>query len=147
MKVLIVEDEIAIGKMYEFKLELKGFTVHYALNGEDGLIKAEEHRPDLILLDLRMPIMSGDQMLKKLRETSWGGRIQVFILTNISRDEAPSILRVLNVDRYVVKAHHTPAQIVEMVEETLLKSVKNNQVIAHLIGCSVGLNYAKNSDY
>ncbi len=62
--------------------------------------------------------------LKKLREKDWGGSIKVFILTNISRDEAPSSLRVMNVDRYVVKAHHTPSQIVEMIEETLSKQAK-----------------------
>jgi DNA-binding response OmpR family regulator len=117
--ILIVEDEVAISKMYQFKLEKEGFTVHYALNGQDGLIQAEKYRPDLILLDLRMPIMNGDEMLKLLRAKDWGGSIRVFILTNISRDEAPSSLRVLNVDRYIVKAHHTPSQIVQMVSEVL----------------------------
>jgi CheY-like chemotaxis protein len=66
-----------------------------------------------------MPVMSGDVMLEKLRQTDWGANIRVVVLTNISRDEAPMGLRLLNVDRYVVKAHHTPAQVLDIIEEIL----------------------------
>jgi CheY-like chemotaxis protein len=66
-----------------------------------------------------MPEMNGDEMLTRLREREWGGNIRVIVLTNISKDEAPATLRFLNVDRYVVKAHHTPAQVLEIVREVL----------------------------
>lgn len=66
-----------------------------------------------------MPVLSGDEMLAKLRAAEWGSPIKVMMLTNLSRDEAPSTLRYLNVDRYVVKAHHTPAQVVDIVREVL----------------------------
>ena len=118
-KILIVEDEVAIAHMYQFKLEQSGYEVACAYNGAEGLELAEQIKPDLILLDLRMPIMSGDDMLEKLRTTDWGAGIRVIILTNISKDEAPSKLRFLNVDRYVVKAHHTPTQVVQIVHEIL----------------------------
>ena len=118
-KVLIVEDEPSIATMYEFKLIREGFDVTIAPNGSVGLHQAERFLPDLILLDLRMPVMSGDEMLEKLRASDWGGNIRVVVLTNISRDEAPSKLRFLNVDRYIVKAHHTPGQVVRVVEEVL----------------------------
>ena len=118
-KILIVEDDKTLQSMYEFKLELLNFTVAVADNGEMGLQKAQDFMPDLILLDLMMPVMSGDEMLQRLRKTDWGAGIRVIILTNISRDEAPSVLRFLNVDRYIVKAHHTPAQIVQIVNEVL----------------------------
>ena len=118
-KILIVEDEVAIAHMYQFKLEQSGYEVACACNGAEGLELAEQIKPDLILLDLRMPVMSGDDMLEKLRTTDWGANIRVIILTNISKDEAPSKLRFLNVDRYVVKAHHTPSQIVQIVHEIL----------------------------
>lgn len=117
MKIAIVEDDQAIQLMYKMKLESVGYIVRVANDGEEGLKVCEEFVPDLILLDLRMPIMSGDEMLKKLRETDWGAEIRVIVLTNVSRDEAPSSLRLLNVDRFLVKAHHTPSQVVEIVQE------------------------------
>lgn len=115
----VIEDEPAIAEMYKFKLKHAGFEVFTASNGREGLKLCEEKKPDLILLDLRMPIMSGDEMLQELRQTKWGASIHVVVLTNISRDEAPHNLRILHVDRYIVKAHHTPAQVVEMVNEIL----------------------------
>ena len=117
--ILIVEDEPAIREMYRFKLTKEGFVVHTAENGKLGLELCQDKRPDLILLDLRMPVMSGNEMLAQLRQTDWGATIRVVILTNISRDEAPHDLRLLNVDRYVVKAHHTPAQVVAIVKDVL----------------------------
>lgn len=119
--VVIVEDEPAICEMYRFKLSKSGFAVHTAQNGKMGLAVCEKIKPDLILLDLRMPVMSGDEMLAKLRKTDWGADIRVIVLTNISRDEAPHVLRLLHVDRYIVKAHHTPAQVVDVVTEILGK--------------------------
>jgi hypothetical protein len=58
-------------------------------------------------------------MLQHIREHHWGASIRVIILTNISRDEAPSLLRFLSVDRYIVKAHYTPSQVVAIVKEVL----------------------------
>ena len=118
-KICVIEDEPSIAAMYEFKLRLEGYAVTVASNGRDGLKLIKAESPDLILLDLKMPRMSGDEMLEKLRATAWGSAVRVIILTNISKNEAPQKLRFLNVDRYVVKAHHTPAQIVQIVDETL----------------------------
>ena len=118
-KILIVEDEQVIAQMYLFKLESEGFKVKIANNGEEGLRAVSEFAPDLILLDLRMPVMSGDEMLERLRTSKMGSEIKVIILTNISKDEAPTRLRFLDVDRYVVKAHHTPKQIVDVIREVL----------------------------
>lgn len=117
--IAVIEDDDAIRNLYTAKLELEGFEVVSAEDGQAGLKLLEQRKPDLILLDLRMPIMNGDEMLVKLRETTWGASMRVIILTNISRAEAPSSLRVLSVDRYLVKAHHTPQQIVEVVREVL----------------------------
>ena len=118
-KIEIVDDEVSIAHMYRFKLENEGFLVKVAYNGEDGLKVAEDFPPHLILLDLKMPVMSGDVMLEHLRSTEWGSTIRVVVLTNISKDEAPPRLRFLDVDRYIVKAHHTPKQIVDIIEEVL----------------------------
>jgi len=117
--IALVEDEAPIQPMYKMKLEREGFRVATASNGREGLEIAKELHPDLVLLDLRMPNMNGDVMLGKMRATDWGKDIRVVILTNISKDEAPAMLRLLNVDRYVVKAHCTPTQVVEIVREVL----------------------------
>jgi DNA-binding response OmpR family regulator len=119
IKIAIIENEAAIASMYELKLNLQGFEVKVAYNGEEGLKLCKAFVPDLILLDFRMPIMSGQEMLEKLRSYEWAKNIRVIILTNISKDEAPQNLRFLNVDRYIVKAHHTPKQVVEIIEEVL----------------------------
>lgn len=118
-KILIVEDEVAIAGMYRFKLQKEGYQVRCAYNGEEGLELAKSFKPELILLDLRMPVMDGGEMLEKMRATDWGSGIRVIILTNISKAEAPSSLRLLHVDRYIVKAHYTPAQVVRLVSEVL----------------------------
>jgi DNA-binding response OmpR family regulator len=105
--------------LYQNKLLREGFEVLLARDGAEGLEVIESYRPHIILLDLLMPVMSGAEMLARLRSTEWGSEIRVIILTNISKDEAPPALRFLNVDRYVVKAHHTPGQVVDIVREVL----------------------------
>ncbi len=118
-KIAIIEDELPILSMYRLKLEREGFLVETATNGLEGLELAERFKPDLILLDLRMPVMSGDEMLTALRATEWGAGIRVVVLTNISRSEAPHALRFLNVERYIVKAQFTPSQVVEIAKSIL----------------------------
>jgi len=119
MKIALIEDDINLQNMYKLKLELEGYEVITAVNGRDGLELIEKHMPTLVLLDLRMPIMSGDEMLTHMRSKEWGGSIRVIVLTNISKSEAPPSLRFLSVDRYIVKAYSTPAQVVEVIEEVL----------------------------
>ena len=118
-KVAIIEDEPSIVEMYKFKLERNGYEVQFAYNGLDGFKLASSFKPDLILLDLMMPEMSGDQMLQKLRSTNWGKNIKVIILTNIGEYDAPSILNELSISSYVVKAQNTPSEVVQMVDEAL----------------------------
>lgn len=118
-KIVIVEDERPIATMYDMKLRASGFDVRVAYDGKAGYDLCQAEQPDLVLLDLKLPEMMGDAMLQKMRETDWGSDTLVIILTNVSKDEAPSSLRFLNVDRYIVKAHHTPSQIVDIVNEVL----------------------------
>ena len=121
-KILIVEDDRDIQFLYKLKLEHEGFEVSVASDGKEGLMLAKQAIPDVILLDLLMPEMSGTEMLTAIRKNTWGDKIRVLVLTNISRDEAPQALRFLHVDRYIVKAHSTPAQIVETIRDVLRKT-------------------------
>lgn len=119
IKIAIIEDDLAIAQMYRMKFETEGYEVETAENGKLGLALAEEMKPDIILLDLMMPEMPGDEMLKQLRATDWGKKIKVIILTNMGEQEAPSIIKELNVKRFIVKADMTPRQVAEMVKAEL----------------------------
>ena len=76
-------------------------------------------KPDLVLLDLLMPEMSGEQMLAELRKKDWGKSMKVIILTNVSRQEAPESLIELEISRYVVKAEMTGGQVAEIIKEVI----------------------------
>lgn len=119
VRILIVEDDFNLQNMYHMKFDLEGFDVKVASNGKEGFDLCKTYMPDMVLLDLRMPIMSGEEMLTKLRSEQWGSDVRVIVLTNISKNEAPQSLRFLNVDQYIVKAHSTPAQIVAVVKDIL----------------------------
>lgn len=118
-KIAVIEDDVPIKEIYVFKLKKEGFDVRAAENGVEGLELVKSFKPDLILLDLLMPVKNGEDMLEEMRKFDWAKNIKVIILTNISKDEAPSKLRLLNVDRYIVKAHYTPHQVVDMVRKVL----------------------------
>lgn len=118
-KIAIIEDDAAISQMYRIKFEAEGYEVQTAANGKLGLELSEKLRPDIILLDLMMPEMTGDQMLVEMRKTEWGKNTKVIILTNMGEQEAPPILKELGVKRFIVKAEMTPRQVAEMVKTEL----------------------------
>ena len=118
-KVAIIEDDQTISQMYRFKFEAEGYQVETAENGKLGLALAEDMKPDIILLDLMMPEMTGDQMLEKLRASSWGKTIKVIILTNMGEQEIPENVRQLGVSAVILKADMTPRQVAELVKKQL----------------------------
>lgn len=118
-KIAIVEDDQAIREMYRIKFEAEGHNVVVAENGRRGLEIAEHTKPDIILLDLMMPEMTGDQMLAEMRKTDWGKNIKVVILTNVTKEEASQDLDSLNVEDYIIKAFYTPQQVIDMVEKII----------------------------
>lgn len=124
-KIAIIEDDLAIAQMYRMKFETEGYEVETAENGKLGLALAEEMKPDIILLDLMMPEMPGEEMLKRLRASEWGKNIKVIILTNMGEQEAPAIIKELNVKRFIVKADMTPRQVAEMVKLELADTSSN----------------------
>ncbi len=119
VKIAIIEDDIAISQMYSIKFEAEGYKVEAAENGRLGLELLESMKPDIVLLDLMMPEMNGDEVLAKLRSTDWGKDLKVIILTNMGEQEAPEILKTLNVSAFIVKADMTPKQVAELVKSKL----------------------------
>jgi len=118
-RIAIIEDDQAISQMYRFKFEAEGYEVETAENGRLGLELAKKMKPDIILLDLMMPEMTGDVMLGKMRATDWGKDIKVVILTNKGEQEIPDSVRKLNVTAVILKADMTPRQVAELVKSKL----------------------------
>ena len=99
-KVLIIEDEKSISDIIKFNLEKEGFSVETAFDGQDGLRKAETVNPDLILLDVMLPLLDGFQVCKKIRETSM---VPILMLT-AKEEEMDKVLGLeLGADDYITK--------------------------------------------
>lgn len=118
-KIAIIEDDPVIRQMYLMKFEAAGFDVSVAENGKDGVALVEQAKPDIILLDISMPVMNGDEALTKIRSQAWGKNIPVLILTNLGEEEAPKSLHKLNISSYIVKADLTPRQVVDRVQKVI----------------------------
>lgn len=119
IKIAIVEDDQVISQMYRIKFEADGFDVETAENGRLGLELIEEMKPSIVLLDLMMPEMNGDEMLQMLRKTDWGKDIPVIILTNMGEAEVPKGVMELGVKKVILKADMTPKQVVDLVKKQL----------------------------
>jgi DNA-binding response OmpR family regulator len=119
VKVAIIEDDQAISQMYRIKFESEGYSVETAENGKQGLELCEKMVPDIILLDLMMPEMNGDEMLTLLRKTAWGQSIKVVILTNMGEQEIPDSIKKQGVSAVILKADMTPRQVAELVKKTI----------------------------
>lgn len=118
-KIAIVEDDPVISQMYRMKFEADGFDVQLADNGKKGVALVEHFSPDILLLDLQMPEMGGDEALTEIRKNTWGKDLPVIILTNLGEEEAPKSIRALGIHSYIVKAELTPRQVVQRVKDAL----------------------------
>ncbi|MEK7176708.1 MAG: response regulator [Patescibacteria group bacterium] len=121
-KILIVDDNENLVTVLVDKFSKSGFETLGAVNGEDGLKKALEFHPDIILLDLVMPVMDGLGMLKQLREDVWGKTAKVMILTLL--DDAGYVANAMdaNVLGYIVKTDLSLDGIVKQIK-TVLKII------------------------
>ncbi|HOK00607.1 MAG TPA: response regulator [Candidatus Pacearchaeota archaeon] len=118
-KVLIVEDDKFLRELMAQKLIKEDYDVVEAIDGEDGLSKAKETKPDLILLDLILPGIDGFEVLAKLKEDVSVSEIPVVILSNLGqREDIERGLKLGAVD-FLIKAHFTPQEIVNKVKEII----------------------------
>lgn len=118
-QILIIEDEKDIRDAIAEGLTQEGFKVTVANNGKIGLEKALTEHPDLILLDIIMPIMDGHHTLDKLRQDDWGRNAKVIMLT--SMDDVKNITTAHSGDiaDYVIKAHHSLDEIIQKVKVSI----------------------------
>ena len=118
-KIAIVEDDQTISQMYRFKFEAEGYKVETAEHGKLGIELIQTFQPDIVLLDLMMPEMTGNQVLEQMRKHDWGKDIKVIILTNMGEQEIPEEVKSLGVAAVVLKANMTPRQVFELVKKHL----------------------------
>jgi DNA-binding response OmpR family regulator len=125
-KILIIDDEPALLSVLTDEFTQQGFEVITAKNGEDGLKLALKNQPDLVLLDIIMPVMDGITMLYKLREDERGKNIKVILLTNLSDPEkvTKSITQIAN--GYIVKSDWKIKDVVKEVNNELEKKYVKN---------------------
>ncbi|EKE21421.1 MAG: Two component transcriptional regulator, LuxR family [uncultured bacterium] len=118
-KILVVEDEAPLSRALKDKFESEGFEVMVAENGAVGLEVAFKELPDMILLDIAMPVMDGLEMLKLLKENEVGKNLKVIILTNYGDMDKFMEAKELGANDYLVKADWGMSDIVEKVKKLL----------------------------
>lgn len=118
-KILLVEDDDALASVYQTRLEAEGFAVQRVPNGEDALASALSYKPDLILLDVMMPKVSGFDVLDILRNTPETTNIKVVMLTALSQDSDKARAEGLGVDDYLVKSQVVIADVVDRIKAHL----------------------------
>lgn len=118
-KILVIEDNHELGESLNDMLELANYEPHIALTGRDGISHALEHHPDLIILDIRLPDISGYDVYHKLREDSWGKDARVLILT--ASESIENISKNVNLPREHVlfKPNSSVKFLLEKIESRL----------------------------
>jgi CheY-like chemotaxis protein len=120
-KILIVEDDNFVAEVYSTKLLEMGHEITIAQNGEEGLNILKENTPDLILLDIIMPVMGGIEMLEELKKNEEWKKIPVILLTNVGEKDSIQKVQNLGVQDYLIKSHFTPAEVIEKIDAVLGK--------------------------
>ncbi|MDO9181375.1 MAG: response regulator [Bacteriovorax sp.] len=117
-KVLIIEDEPSLLRALKDKLERNGLSVFYAVNGDEGLRMVKKEKPNLVLLDLILPKMTGETVLKRMKEDKNLQNIPVVVLS-AKADEATVVncLNNLGASDYMVKSDFTLEQVLDKINK------------------------------
>ena len=118
-KILMVEDDEGLAAVYVARLQAEGFNVQRVANGEEALAAAVSFKPDLILLDVMMPKVSGFDVLDILRNTPETTNIRIIMLTALSQDADKERAQELGADDYLVKSQVVIADVVERIKHHL----------------------------
>ncbi|HSE60848.1 MAG TPA: response regulator [Candidatus Saccharimonadales bacterium] len=119
-RIVLVEDDPALAEIYKTRLEAQGYNCFVAYNGIIALYFIQKDRPDLVLLDLMIPDISGGDVLRTMRKSSWGKDIPVYVISNLSEAQAPPDIHELGISGYSVKAN-LPYGEVDVIVNTILK--------------------------
>jgi DNA-binding response OmpR family regulator len=125
-KIVIVEDRLELAEIYKIRLELLGYACFVAYDGAEALALIQKEMPALVLLDLMVPKIAGDQILATMRASDWGQSIKVLIISNLNESDAPAGLRTLGIEGYAVKANLSDNQI-DLLVNGILKPAGQEQ--------------------
>ncbi len=114
-KILLVEDDEFLLRSYKTKFQKFGIEAFVAQNGKEALELTKEMKPDLILLDIVMPVKDGFDFLEEFNALYGVGSVPVIALTNLGQDESIERGKKLGVSEYMVKAHHSMQEVVDIV--------------------------------
>lgn len=128
-KILIIEDDEAIAQIYRIALTHRNHEAEIAIDGIEGVAKAKEILPKLILLDIMMPRKNGVEVIEELKADPNTQNIPVFVLSNLVDLEMVDKMKQNGALKYLVKSQYTPDQIVDIVEEYFNNPTKNNDSI------------------
>jgi len=117
--ILIIEDDKFLRELIVQKLIKEGFEISEAVDGEEGMKKVKEEKPDLVLLDLILPGIDGFEVLARMKEDPVLAAIPVIILSNLGQKEDVERGLKLGAVDYLIKAHFTPGEIIEKVKNAL----------------------------
>ncbi|HEX5395366.1 MAG TPA: response regulator, partial [Candidatus Saccharimonadales bacterium] len=117
--LLIVEDEMTLAQMYETKFRAEGFDIEIAHDGREGIDKMRRDHPSIVLMDIIMPNFDGLEALRQAKADSKTSAIPIIVLTNISDEKYAKEAIKEGAAAYVIKSENTPAQMVELVKNTL----------------------------
>jgi len=126
MKVLLVDDEQSLLDVFSQTLETGGFQVVTSLNGKDGLEKAQEQMPDMVLLDQVLPDMAGNEVLQMLKSNPVTKEIPVAILSNFNQRELVQDAINLGAVDYILKYKIEPKDLIEKVNQTIEEHKSNS---------------------
>lgn len=118
-RILLVEDDKALATVYVSRLELEGFQVRLVSNGEEALSAALAFKPNLIVLDVMMPKISGFDVLDILRNTPETMNVRIIMLTALSQAKDKEMAEKLGVDDYLVKSQVVIGDVVERIKHHL----------------------------
>jgi len=118
-RILLVEDDDALASVYVVRLQAEGFDTKRVANGEDALAAAVSYRPDLVLLDVMMPKVSGFDVLDILRNTPETANLKIIILTALSQESDKKRAQSLGVDDYLVKSQVVVSDVIDRIKHHL----------------------------
>lgn len=118
-KILLIEDDKDQIDIYTIKFTMEGFDFIVASNGPEGLIKAEQENPNLILLDVILFEMNGMEVLQRLKKNPKTKHIPVILLTNLAKKDLAEKGKKLGAINYVIKTNVTLKDLVQMVKENI----------------------------
>jgi CheY-like chemotaxis protein len=125
-KVLIIEDDPLMSRMYQKIFSFEKYEVEMAGNGEEGLAKASSFGPTIILCDVMMPIMNGMQVLEKLKADEQTKHIPVVMLTNLAGQADAEAALAKGAVKYIIKSEHDPKDVSSMVKEIIAGYTRND---------------------